>query len=216
MIKRVIFDIDNTLIPWEQEYYSEIKNVLDELNVEHTEQDYIEIQKAFSEYENEYYTFNRKTMMEYINKYTKKNYPEEFIYEITKKWGSCVPEKSDENIIKLLEYLKTKYELVILTDWYEDQQSERLQKLDILKYFQKVYSAEKTKRKPFKEAFMQALGDNKSEECIMIGDNFERDIKGALNAGLQAIWYNPNNKTETTKDIEYYEISSLKEVNKII
>ena len=216
MIRRVIFDIDNTLIPWEEKYYNEIKNVLDELNVEYTEQDYIEIQKAFSEYENEYYTFNRKTMMEYINKYTKKNYQEEFIYEIIKKWGSCVPEKSDENIIKLLEYLKTKYELVILTDWYEDQQSERLQKLDILKYFQKVYSAEKTKRKPFKEAFIQAIGDNKPEECIMIGDNFERDIKGALNAGLQAIWYNPNNKIEITKDIEYYEISNLKEVNTIL
>ena len=120
-------------------------------------------------------------MTESINNYTKKNYPEEFIYKITKKWENCVPEKIDENILKLLEYLKTKYELVILTDWYEDQQSERLQKIDILKYFQKVYSAENTKRKPFKEAFMQALGDNKPEECIMIGDNFERDIKGALN-----------------------------------
>ena len=63
---------------------------------------------------------------------------------------------------------------------------------------------------------MQALGDNRPEECIMIGDNFERDIQGALNAGLQAIWYNPNNKTETTKDIEYYEISNLKEVNTIL
>ena len=216
MIKRVIFDIDNTLIPWKQEYYNEIKNVLDELNVEYTEQDYIEIKKAFGEYENVYYTFDRKVMMEYINNYTKKNYPKEFIYKITKKWENCVPEKIDENILKLLEYLKTKYEIVILTDWYEDQQSERLQKIDILKYFQKVYSAENTKRKPFKEAFMQALGDNRPEECIMIGDNFERDIQGALNAGLQAIWYNPNNKTETTKDIEYYEISNLKEVNTIL
>ena len=29
MIKRVIFDIDNTLIPWKEEYYNEIKNVLE-------------------------------------------------------------------------------------------------------------------------------------------------------------------------------------------
>lgn len=216
MIKKVIFDIDNTLIPWKEEYYNEIKNVLDELNVEHTEQDYIEIKKAFGEYENVYYTFDRKLMMEYINKYTKKNYPEEFIYKVTKKWANCVPEKIDANIIKLLEYLKTKYELVILTDWYGDQQTERLEKIDILKYFKKVYSSESTKRKPFKEAFMQAIGDNKPEECIMIGDSFERDIQGALNAGLQAIWYNTNNKTETTKDLEYYEISNLKEVNTIL
>ena len=216
MIKRVIFDIDNTLIPWKEEYYNEIKNVLEELNVEHIEQDYIEIKKALCEYENEYYTFDRKLIMNFINNYTKKNYPEEFIYKVTKKWANCVPEKIDANIIKLLEYLKTKYELVILTDWYGDQQTERLEKIDILKYFKKVYSAESTKRKPFKEAFMQAIGDNKPEECIMIGDNFERDIQGALNAGLQVIWYNPNNKTEITKDIGYYVISNLEEVNKIL
>lgn len=46
MIKRVIFDIDNTLIPWKDEYFNEINNVLDELKVEHIEQDYIEIKKS--------------------------------------------------------------------------------------------------------------------------------------------------------------------------
>ena len=216
MIKRVIFDLDSTLIPFKKEYFEEIKNGLRDLRIKYTDKDYNEILKAFSEYENVYYTFDRKVMMEYINNYTKKNYPKEFIYKITKKWENCVPEKIDENIIKLLEYLKTKYELVILTDWYGDQQTERLEKIDILKYFLNVYSAENTKRKPFKEAFMQAIGDNKPEECIMIGDSFERDIQGALNAGLQAIWYNPNNKTEITKDIGYYVISNLEEVNKIL
>jgi len=34
MIKRVIFDIDNTLIPWKNEYYNEIFEVLKELNTE--------------------------------------------------------------------------------------------------------------------------------------------------------------------------------------
>ena len=41
---------------------------------------------------------------------------------------------------------------------------------------------------------MQAIGNNKPEECVMIGDNIQRDIKGALNAGLQAIWYNQKQK----------------------
>lgn len=216
MIKRVIFDIDNTLIPWKEEYYQEIKKALDDLNIEHTEKDYNEIKKAFSEYENVYYKFDRKLMIEYINKYTKKNYPEEFIYKITKRWANCVPDKIDDNIIRMLEHLQNKYEMVILTDWYGDQQEKRLEKLGILKYFSVVYSAEKTKRKPFKEAFIQAIGNNKPEECIMIGDNLERDIQGALNAGLQAIWYNPNNKTETAKGVKYYTISKLEELLNII
>lgn len=212
MIKRVIFDIDNTLIPWEEEYYKEINKVLHDLNVKYTEEDYEEIKKALSEYENEYYSFDRKMMMDYINKYTNKQYPEEFIYKITERWGNCVPDKIDDNIIKLLDYLKSKYELVILTDWYGDQQAKRLEKLGILKYFSKLYSAEKTKRKPFKEAFMQAIGTNKPEECIMIGDNLERDIKGAINCGLKAAYYNSNNK----KNQEYYTISKLVELKEIL
>lgn len=213
MIKRVILDIDNTLIPWEDKYYKEISKVLDKLNIEYTDKDYNEILEALSEYENKYYTFDKKMMLDYINKYTNKKYPIEFMYNIIDKWANCVPEKLEDGVIDTLEYLKTKYELVILTDWYADQQKTRLEKLNILNYFSNIYSAEKTKRKPFKEAFMQAIGDNKPEECIMIGDNLERDIKGALKAGLNAVYYNPNHKEF---NIKCTDISSIKELIKIL
>lgn len=219
MIKRVIFDIDNTLIPWKEEYYDEINKVLDSLNIEHTQADYNKIKEALREYENKYYTFNRKLMLDYINTYTKKQYPEEFIYGCTDRWTDSVPQKLDKSIIKMLEYLKNKYQMVILTDWYADQQIKRLEKLDILKFFSKVYSAENVKRKPFKEAFLQAIGDNNPEECVMIGDDFERDIKGALNAGLKAIYYNPDNKIvekETLKNLKYHTISQLNEIMRIL
>lgn len=215
MIKRVIFDIDNTLIPWKEEYNNEVSKVLENLNVEYIEKDCKEILKAMDEYENEYYIFDRKLETEYINKYTNKQYPEEFMYKLTERWANCVPDKIDENIIELLEYLKTKYELVTLTDCYKDEQEERLKKVGILKYFSNVYSAEKTKRKPFKEAFMQAIGTNKPEECIMIGDNFERDIKGALNAGLQAVYYRPIEREEKQED-GYYTVSKLEELINIL
>ena len=134
------------------------------------------------------------------------------LYSIRTRQYYVYPSDKKETI-ETLEYLKSKYELVILTDWYGDQQSKRLEKLDILKYFLKVYSAEKTKRKPFNESFMQAIGTNKPEECIMIGDNLERDIKGALNAGLQAIYYNPNHKEF---DIECTDISKIEELRNIL
>ena len=229
MIKRVIFDMDNTLMPWKAEYFSEIYTVLNELNIECTEDDFLKIQKAFSEYENNYYTFNTKLMIDFINKYTEKNYPEEFIEMLINRWSKCAPEKLPESTIKVLEYVKSKYEVVVLTDWYKDQQVKRLEKAKILKYFQEVYAAENTKRKPFKEAFIQAIGENKPEECIMIGDNFQRDIEGALKAGLQAIYYNSNNteqnekisfynlkNNEETKQIKYYTVSELKEIMNIL
>ena len=229
MIKRVIFDMDNTLMPGKKEYDNEIGIVLKELGIEYTEEENKKIRKALIEYENNYYTFNTKLMIDFINKYTKKNYPEELIEKLMNKWSKCAPEKLPESTIKVLEYTKSKYEVVVLTDWYKEQQVKRLEKAKILKYFQEVYAAENTKRKPFKEAFMQAIGENKPEECIVIGDDFQRDIEGALKAGLQAIYYNPNNteqskkisfynlkNNEETKQIKYYTISELKEIMNIL
>ena len=119
--------------------------------------------------------------------------------------------------------------MVVLTDWFKGQQIERLKKSKIIEYFQEVYAAEKTKRKPFKEAFMQAIGENKPEECIMIGDDFQRDIEGALKAGLQAIYYKPNdidkiekisyykfNNGVEEKEFKYYTISKLDEIIDIL
>ena len=212
MIKRVIFDIDDTLIPWEKEYDKEINKALDELKITYTDEEVKQILKALSEYENVYYTFNKEKMAEYINGYTKKEYPKELIYNIIKKWEDCVQKEIDQEIIETLEYLKSKYEIVSLTDWYADSQEKRLKKLGIDKYFKTIYSAENTKRKPFKEAFLQAIGENKPEECIMIGDNLERDIKGALNAGLQAVYYAKNKMEEK----EYYTISKIDELIKIL
>ena len=51
MIKRVIFDIDNTLIDWKEEYNKEINKALDELKIQYTEDDCKKIGEAISDYE---------------------------------------------------------------------------------------------------------------------------------------------------------------------
>lgn len=228
MIKRVIFDIDNTLMPWRDEYFNEIFEVLKELKIECSNDDFNKIKKAMSEYENVYYSFNKENMINYINEYTGKKYPKEFMDKIIEKWANCVPEKIEDSILVTLEKLSKKYEMVCLTDWFKNQQIKRLEKTNILKYFQEIYAAENTKRKPFKEAFMQAIGENKPEECIMIGDSFARDIEGALKAGLQAIYYNPKEidvskkffyqfeTEEGIRKIEYYTVSKIDEILDIL
>ena len=131
MIKRVIFDIDNTLIPWESEYDKEIEKTLDELNIQYTEREYKEIRKAFSEYEKVNYRFDKKLMLNYINNYMKKQYPIEFIDKVLERLGNCVPEKIEDSVKDTLVYLKNKYEMVILTDWFAKEQINRLEILDI-------------------------------------------------------------------------------------
>ena len=212
MIKRIIFDIDNTLIPWKEEYNQEINKALEEFKIPYTEDDAKNISKAFFEYENVYFTFEKNQMAKYINNYTYKNYPKELIERIIQRWEACVPERIDSEIIQLLEYLKQNYEMVILTDWFVSSQSQRLQKTNILQYFQKVYGAEKTKRKPFPEAFLQAIGENRPEECVIIGDDFKRDIQGAINVGTQAFWYCPKLK-QTMPEMESQNMN-IKEMPK--
>ena len=227
MIKKVIFDIDNTLIPWKKEYFNEIYNVLKDLQIKCTTEDFKNITKALEEYEKEHLKFKKDVMLNFINNYTGKTYPKEFMDNIIEKWSNCVPETLPDETIKMLEYVKNKYEVVILTDWYKEQQVKRLEKTKILKYFSEVYCAENTKRKPYKEAFMQAIGTYKPEQCIMIGEDFERDIEGALKAGLQAIYYNPKSEEKTpiisyysindnTEKIKYYTISKLEEITEIL
>lgn len=216
MIKRVIFDIDNTLIPWESEYDKEIEKVLDELNIQYTEQEYKEIRKAFSEYEKVNYRFDKKLMLDYINNHMKKQYPIEFMNKVLERWGNCVPEKIEDSVKDTLKYLNNKYEMVILTDWFAKEQINRLEILDINKYFSRVYSAEKTNRKPFKEAFVNAIADNKPAECIMIGDSLERDINGAINAGLKAVYYNPNETPNYEGKKGYIIINKLEQLKEIL
>lgn len=212
MIKRIIFDIDNTLIPWKEEYNQEINNTLEKLNIQYTAEEAKQIAKAFDEYDNVYFTFKKDKMVEFINQYTGKEYPKELVYGVIKGWEGCAPENVAPEIMELLKYLKEKYELVILTDWYVDSQIVRLDKAGILNFFQKIYGAEATRRKPFPDAFLQAIGNNKPEECVMIGDDFERDIKGAIQAGLNAVYYCPN---DNGLNVDAIKIKKLEEIKNI-
>ena len=51
MIKRIIFDIDNTLIDWKAEYWDCLKNVFDELNLPYSSETKAKIQYAVDNYE---------------------------------------------------------------------------------------------------------------------------------------------------------------------
>ena len=49
-------------------------------------------------------------------------------------------------------------------------------------------------------------------ECMMIGDNLEADIQGAINCGIKAIHYNSENSNSIPKNItSIYNLLDLKE-----
>lgn len=54
-----------------------------------------------------------------------------------------------------------------------------------------------------------------ADDVIMIGDSLEKDIQGAKNANIKAIWYNPKGKNNNTNIFPDYEIKSLLELKEL-
>ena len=194
MIKRLIFDLDNTLITWEKEYDNIIKKVLDDLGYENTQELSDQINKIELEYEKDRRYFNKEEMLKFFNEKLDQKLPETFIDQWLKLLPNCVPDKLPKEDYETLEYLSKKYELVILTNWFGISQVERLKKVDILKYFKEIYDAEKY-AKPYKESFYQAMGDKNADECAVIGDDIIMDIQAAKNVGIKNLVWKDNNNT---------------------
>ncbi|MBQ5722083.1 MAG: HAD hydrolase-like protein, partial [Bacteroidaceae bacterium] len=56
----------------------------------------------------------------------------------------------------------------------------------------------------------------KPETTIMIGDNPETDIMGALAAGMDAIFFNPKRKETPVSASVTHEVHTLKEIMDIL
>ena len=190
MIKRIIFDIDNTLIRWKDEYYQNVNKLFEELDIPYTKEDIKNVVKAINNYELKYEYFKINSMQEMFCNTLNKKLPENFTSLILKYFTKCVPDSICQKNIETLEYLQKKYELVILTNWFADVQIKRLKKVGIYNYFKEIYETENIKIKPNPESFKAAIGTNKPEECIMIGDNLKTDIQGALDFGIRCNLYN--------------------------
>lgn len=194
MIKRIIFDIDNTLIDWKAEYWDCLKNVFDELKLPYSSEIKAKIQHAVDNYEDgTNFTYTKESMMKAIEEELGYKLPESFFGIWIRYLGMCVPEKADDEVVYTLQYLKQKYDLVVLSNWFKKSQDERLKRLGLDKYFSTTYMTENIPMKPNKEAFEIAKGPYEFSECVMVGDSLKTDVSGAVNANMNVIFYDRNN-----------------------
>ena len=117
-----------------------------------------------------------------------------------------------EHTIEILDYLKQHYQLHIITNGFEEAQSKKLEVSNITHYFKTVTNADKAgvkKPNPIIFDYALKLANAKSNESLMIGDNYEADILGALNVGYDAIFFNYR-KDETEPHIK--QINQLSEL----
>lgn len=92
---------------------------------------------------------------------------------------------------ELLDYLSQKYRLAVLSNGTKSSQIVKMKNSRFEPYFEKVYLSDDIGYpKPDVRIFQYALNDMgvKPESALMIGDDFEGDIVGAANAGIEQVW----------------------------
>ncbi|RNL56874.1 YjjG family noncanonical pyrimidine nucleotidase [Pedobacter jejuensis] len=113
----------------------------------------------------------------------------------------------------VLTYLKEKYTLHIISNGFKETTLTKMNLSGLNPYFKNVIISEDVgANKPNPVIFEHALNKAKAvkEESIMIGDSLEADVYGALNFGMEAIFFNPTKK-EKPADVNK-EIIHLKEL----
>ncbi|MEP2668096.1 MAG: YjjG family noncanonical pyrimidine nucleotidase [Cyclobacteriaceae bacterium] len=139
--------------------------------------------------------------------------------EMSSEYVALSPTKKNllPNAKVVLDYLKEKYNMLIITNGFDDIQATKLASSGISNYFDSVITSETAgHKKPAKEIFDYAMkkGGYQPDDVIMIGDNLNTDIKGAHNASIDSVFFNPLKKRHKT-DLKH-EISDLIELKSIL
>lgn len=102
-----------------------------------------------------------------------------------------------EGARELLDYLKIKsYKLYLITNGFSEVQHKKLHSAGLAHYFQKVFISEEVKcPKPGRDIFEHAIksANAKKANSLMIGDDWDSDILGASNFGIDAVYYTGRN-----------------------
>ncbi len=228
-IKHIFFDLDHTL--WDFEKNSELE-ILD------IWKQYQLFKKGISlpyEFLKVYERINGICWAKYranelskeILKYTR--FHETLLYygindlKMAKSMGDSYIENSPKRTalingaLEILDYLKNKYTLHIITNGFEEVQYQKLKNCGLINYFDFIITSEKvgvTKPNPliFNYALTKANASN--TESIYIGDNYNVDIEGAKNVGMHTIFYNP--KKEIHQSNILGDISSLIQIKELL
>lgn len=93
---------------------------------------------------------------------------------------------------EVLDYLKNKYRLHIITNGFFDVQHKKLGNSKLTPYFKTITTSEDAGvKKPDKIIFEYALdlAKTKTSTSIMIGDSLEADVEGAKSFGMEAVFF---------------------------
>ncbi|GAB1307631.1 YjjG family noncanonical pyrimidine nucleotidase [Urechidicola sp. KH5] len=224
-LKHVFFDLDHTLWDFERNSAKTFKHIFQLNNIG---ADISEFLKRYESINFEYWRLYR------VDKVTKEalrygrlkdsfdaiNYTisDQMIDKLSEDYITFLAAYNHvfEGTFELLDYLKPKYQLHIITNGFEEVQNRKIENSNMTSYFNQIITSEQVGvKKPNPRVFEYALqkANAKPEESIMIGDSFEADIQGAMNCGIDAIFFNEQKKKV---EEEIKSVTSLLDIKKYL
>ncbi|WP_293881469.1 YjjG family noncanonical pyrimidine nucleotidase [Sphingobacterium sp. UBA1498] len=145
--------------------------------------------------------------------------PELFPEEFELEYLAICPQKTNlfPNAHETLTYLSDRYNLHLISNGFKEACETKLEKSDLRKYFKHIFISEVVgvnKPDPRIFQFAMATAFAQPQLSLMIGDNLDADIRGAVNVGMDAIFFNPTS-AEKPEDVDHM-IIDLKELQSIL
>lgn len=142
---------------------------------------------------------------------------DDHIYYIADEFIGKLPNHNHvfKGAYETLDVLKNNYRLHIITNGPDLVQEKKMKNANLTAYFQTITNSELAGvKKPHPGIFQHALttANTKAENSLMIGDNINADVHGALNVGMQAIWFNEFKLENTIGVAEVQQLNQLLDI----
>jgi putative hydrolase of the HAD superfamily len=144
---------------------------------------------------------------------------EQFTNIFAKEYITVNPTKTNlmPNALNVLNQLKPHFKLHVITNGFKEVQNIKLKNSNLQHFFSKVFISETIGASKPKTTFFEYAvksANARKKECLIIGDNLGTDINGAINFGLDYVYYNPEKIAHNRKLM--HEISDLTELFSIV
>lgn len=207
--QHLFFDLDHTL--WD--YDKNVQESLSELFEIYQLQNFGILD--FKNFLAAFYQVNFKLWAMYdVGKIDKKSLREvrfKLIFEKAGAKNNAVPKEMEDDFMQrtsskphllpysreILDYLRPNYRMHIITNGFNESQALKMKSSGLTPYFDFVVTSETTGHKKPDPRIFKYLLDKLSvnaADCIMIGDNPNSDILGAIRSNIDQFFFDPHEK----------------------
>jgi YjjG family noncanonical pyrimidine nucleotidase len=219
MVKDVFFDLDHTLWDFDKNSKITFEKIFirnhPEIAIENFIQHYIPINQAcwklfqHDRISHQQLRYDRLRLSFEAMGYS---ISDREINQISEEYIELLTENNHlfEGTFEILDYLAGKYKLHVITNGFAQVQQKKMNNAKLSTYFSTITNSEMAGvKKPNPVIFKYALDLAKAqkETSVMIGDSLEADVLGAIQFGIDAIYFNEHKEAVD---------SNIKQINHLL